>query len=99
MWYLLWAGASEEEPTAGLPWVAAVVNKVAAAVGAERGAVTAAAVAGGTATEATMAGGTAAIAAVEGGAAVGGGEELSTLGRKACPSRVFTMVGQEEERR
>ena len=28
-----------------------------------------------------------------------GGEELRTLGRKACPPRVFTMVGLEEERR
>ena len=36
MWYLLGAGASEKEPTAGLPWAAAVVNKVAVAAGAAR---------------------------------------------------------------
>ena len=36
---------------------------------------------------------------VVGGAAAGGGEELRTLRRKACPPRVFTMVGLEEERR
>ena len=30
---------------------------------------------------------------------VGGGEERHTLGLKVCPPRVFTMVGQEKERR
>ena len=34
MWYLLEAGASEEEPTAGLPWVEVVVNKVVVVDGA-----------------------------------------------------------------
>ena len=29
----------------------------------------------------------------------GGGEERHTLGLKLCPPRVFTMVGQENERR
>ena len=83
VWYLLGAGASEEEPTAGLPWVAALVNKVVAAAAGAVGATAAAA----------------AIAAVAGGAAARGGEELRTLGRKACPPRVFTMVRLEEERR
>ena len=75
MWYLLGARASEEEPTTGLPWVAAVANKVAAEAGAA-GATTAAVVGatGGSATEA---------AGAAGGAAEGGGEELRTLGRKA----------------
>ena len=41
----------------------------------------------------------AATAAVARGVATGGGEELCTLGRKACPPRVFTMVGPEEESR
>ena len=80
VWYLLGAGASEEAPTTGLPWVVTGVNKVAAAAGAA-----------GT-TAATTAG-------AAGGATEGGGEELRTLGRKACPPRVFTMVGLEEERR
>ena len=30
---------------------------------------------------------------------VGGGEEWCTLGLKVCPSQVFTMVGQENERK
>ena len=34
VWYLLGAGASKEEPTTGLLWVATVVNKVAAVAGA-----------------------------------------------------------------
>ena len=83
VWYLLEAGASEEKPTTGLPWVAVVVNKVA--------------VAGGAAAAAIVAEGAATTAAVVGGAATGGEEELRTLGRKACPPRVFTMVGLEEE--
>ena len=29
----------------------------------------------------------------------GGGEERRTLGLKVCPPLVFTMVGQEKERR
>ena len=72
---------------AGLPWVAPVANKVAAA----------ARVAGVAAATTTMEGG--ATAAVAGDAAAGGGEEMRTLGLKACPPRVFTMVRQEEERR
>ena len=101
MWYLLGVAASEEEPTAGLPWVATVANKAAAAAGAaEATAAAAAAVVGGAA--ATRGG------EVAGGAAVAttgleppavGGEELRTLGRKACPPRVFFMVGLEEERK
>ena len=74
VWYLLGVGASEEEPTARLPWVAVVVNKVVAAVG----------VAGATAaTAAGATGGAAAGAVVAGGATAGGGEELRTLGWKA----------------
>ena len=46
-----------------------------------------------------VAGGATATTAVAGGSAAGGGEELRTLGRKACPPRVFIMVGLEEERR
>ena len=54
MWYLLRAGASEEEPTTGLPWAAIVVNKEA----------TAAVAAGATAAAAAGAvGGAAAVAA------------------------------------
>ena len=70
MWYLLGAGALEEEPTTGLPWVAVVVNKVAAAVGAA-GATTAAT----GATEATVAvaGGQAFAAGVARGATKEGG--------------------------
>ena len=90
VWYLLGEGASEEEPTVGLPWVAAVVIRVVAAAGAT---VAAAAVSVG------VARGAAATAVVVGGAGAGGGEELCTLGRKVCPPRVFTMVGPEEERR
>ena len=79
VWYLLGAGASEEEPTVGLPLVAAVANKAAAgAVVAEGAAET-----GETALELPA----------------GGGEALRTLGRKACPPQVFTMVRLEEERR
>ena len=80
VWYLLGAGALEEDPTTRLPWVAAVVNKVATAVGAA---------------------GTTAVATTgeAGGASAGGGEELRTLGQKACPPRFFTMVGLEKERR
>ena len=90
VWYLLGAGASEDEPTAELPWVAAVANKVAAV----------AAVVGGTAATGggEVAGG-AAARAVGLETPEGGGEELHTLGQKACPPRVFTMVGLEEERR
>ena len=29
---------------------------------------------------------------------VGGGEDCRTLGRKLCPSRVFTMAGLEKEK-
>ena len=100
MWYLLGARALEEEPTVGLPWVAAVVKKVAAAVGAVRATAAAARAAGATTVAAAgVAGGATATAALAGAAAVGGGEELRTLGWKACPSRVFTMVGLDEERR
>ena len=117
MWYLLGAGASEEEPIVGLPWVAAVVNRVAAAAGAAETTAAAAEAAEATTTAAGAAEATAAVAgatmaaatrvmrgavataAVAGGAAAGGGEVLRTLGRKACPPRVFTMVGPEEERR
>ena len=90
MWYLLGAGASEEEPTIGLLWGAAVVNKVAAVVGAARATTAAAGAAGAT---------TAVVTGVAGGTSAGGGEELHTLGRKACPPRVFTMVGLEDERK
>ena len=65
VWYLLRTRASEEEPTAKLPWVAVVANKVATAVAGAAG------------------GATAAAAGAVGGAAVGGGDELRTLGRKA----------------
>ena len=100
VWYLLRVGASEEEPTTGLPWVVAVVNKVAAVAGAAgTTAVAAARAAEGTAVAAAVAGGAAAITAVAGGTAERGGEELRTLGQKACPPRVFTMVGLDEERR
>ena len=80
--------------------MAAVVNKVAAAVGAV-GATTAAVGAAGATAAATVgvAGGMVATTAVAGGTATGGGEELRNLGRKACPPRVFTMVGLKEERR
>ena len=84
MWYLLGAGVSEEEPTVGLPWVAVVVNKVAAAVGAAGAtAATVGGVAGGAAAGAAVAGGAAAGAAVARGVTVGGGEELRTLGQKS----------------
>ena len=66
-----------------------MVNQVAAEVGA---------VGTTAATAAGAAGGAAAAAAVAEGTATGGGEELRTLGRKACPPWVFTMVGLEEER-
>ena len=65
MWYLLGAGEIEEEPTAGLPWVAAVVNKVAATARVSR---TTAAVAAGAVGGATTAGSTAATTTVAGGA-------------------------------
>ena len=90
MWYLLGAGASEDEATAELPWVAAVVNKVVAIAGAAGSTATAAGATGAT---------TVTVAGVAGGEAAGGGEELHTLGQKACPPWVFTMVGLEEERR
>ena len=110
MWYLLGAGASEEEPTVGLPWVAAVVNRVAATVGVAEAttAVVGAAEAIEAAVGATVVAEAAAVgvmrdaaatAAVAGGLVTGGGEELCTLGRKACPPRVFTMFRPDEERR
>ena len=77
-----------------------MVNKVVAAAVAARATTVAVGAARATAAAtAGVAGGTAATAAMAGGAAMGGGEELRTLGRKACPPRVFTMVGLEEERR
>ena len=86
VWYLLGAGASEEEPTVGLPWAATVVNKVGAAVGAARA--TAATVAGSVGDAAMATVGAAGDVMEEtvraaGGAAAGGGEELRTLGQKA----------------
>ena len=100
VWYLLGAGASEEEPIIGLPWVAVVVNKVAAVARAV-GETTEAVGAIGATAPATVgvARGVVEITTVAGGAAARGGEELRTLGRKACPPRVFTMVGLKEERR
>ena len=86
---LLSPRGTEEEPIAGLPWAAVVVNKVAAEVGATRA----------TAASAGAARATAAATARAAGGTVGGGEELRTLGQKACPPRDFTMVGLEEERR
>ena len=77
-----------------------MVNKVAAI--ARAAGTTAAAVAraaAGAAAITAVAGGAAETTGMAGGAATGGGEELRTLGRKACPPRVFTMVGLEEERR
>ena len=100
VWYLLEVGASEEEPTAGLLWVAAVLNRVAAAVGAAEATTAEAGAAVATMAVATgVMRGAAATAAVARGAMAGGGDELRTLSRKACPPRVFTMVGSEEERR
>ena len=90
MWYLLGAGASKEEPAVGLPWVAAVVNKVAVAAGAVGATTAATGATGATAAAETK---------VAGRATTGGGEEWRTLGRKACPPRVFIVVGLEEERR
>ena len=77
-----------------------MVNKVAAVARAAGTTATAVArAAAGVAAITAVAGGAAETTAMAGGAATGGGEELRTLGRKACPSRVFTMVGLEEERR
>ena len=90
VWYLLGAGASEEEPTEELPWVAAVANKAAA---------TAAVVGGVAATGGGEVAGGAAAGAAGLEPPAGGGEELRTLIWKACPPRVFTMVGLELERR
>ena len=54
--------------------------------------------------------GTTGVTTVAGGAAVatvgpglespiGGGEDCLTLGRKLCPSHIFTMAGLDKERR
>ena len=67
-----------------------MANKAAVAAGAAGATATAAA---------TVAGGATAIGASRLEPPVGGGEELRTLGRKACPPRVFTMVSLEVERR
>ena len=59
-----------------------------------------AAVGAGMTAVAVVAGGAAAAAAGLGlELATGGGEDCFTLGRKLCPSRVFTMAGLEKERR
>ena len=99
VWYLFRAGVSKEEPIAELPWVAAVASKVATADGAVGATMAMAEAVGAMATTAAVVGGATTTTAVVGGTTVGGGDELRTLGRKACPPRVFTMVGQEEERR
>ena len=54
----------------------------------------------GTATAVVVAGGAAAAVAWPGlEQPAGGGEDCLTMGRKLCPSYIFTMAGLEKERR
>ena len=92
VWYLLWIWASEEEPTAGLPWVAAVANEVVVAARAAEGAA---------AMEARAVGDAAAVAGAAGDVATtigAAGDAAAATGLQRVRRNCAPKAGNHEDR-